>query len=89
MISLTDFQELIAESFFMGDVGIAGMAMFCCVMMAIFAIFGMNNLMGAFILMIPLTLIFTSLTILPETMAILLIIVAVLGLAVTAKDNFV
>lgn len=86
LISINDFQELIAESFFMGDVGIAGMVMFCCAMMAIFAIFGLDNLMGAFILMIPITLIFTSLSVLPETMAILLIIVAVMGLAVTAKD---
>lgn len=89
MISLTDFQELIAESFFMGDIGIAGMAIFCCVMCVVFALFGMNNLTGAFLLMIPVTLIFTSLSILPETMAILLIIVAVMGLAVTAKDTFV
>ncbi len=73
----------------MGDIGIAGMVMFCCVMMAVFAIFGMDNLMGAFILMIPLTLIFTTLRILPESMAILLIIVAVLGLATTAKDRLV
>ncbi len=89
MISLNDFQELIAESFFMGDLGIAGMAMFCCVMMAVFAIFGMDNITGAFILMIPITLIFTSLGILPETMAILLIIVAVMGLATTARDHLV
>ena len=89
MISINDFQELIADSFFMGDIGIAGMVMFCCVMMAVFAIFGMDNLMGAFILMIPLTLIFTTLRILPESMAILLIIVAVLGLATTAKDRLV
>ena len=89
LISINDFQELIAESFFMGDVGIAGMVMFCCVMMAIFAIFGLDNLMGAFVLMIPITLIFTSLSVLPETMAILLIIVAVMGLAVTARDKMV
>ena len=89
MISINDFQELIADSFFMGDTGIAGMVMFCCVMMAVFAIFGMDNLMGAFILMIPLTLIFTTLHVLPESMAILLIIVAVLGLATTAKDRLV
>ena len=89
MISINDFQELIADAFFMGDIGIAGMVMFCCVMMAVFAIFGMENLMGAFILMIPLTLIFTTLRILPESMAILLIIVAILGLATTAKDRLV
>lgn len=89
MISINDFQELIADAFFMGDIGIAGMVMFCCVMMAVFAIFGMENLMGAFILMIPLTLVFTTLRILPESMAILLIIVAILGLATTAKDRLV
>lgn len=86
MISINDFQELIADSFFMGDLGIAGMVMFCCVMCVVFALFGMDNLTGAFILMIPLTLVFTSLSILPETMAILLIVVAVMGLAVTAKN---
>lgn len=87
MISLNDLQSLIAESFFMGDVGIAGIVMFCGVMMAIFAIFGIQNLTGAFILMIPITLVFTTLNILPEAMTILLIIVAVMGIAVTAKDR--
>ena len=71
----------------MGDVGIAGIVMFCGVMMAIFAIFGIQNLTGAFILMIPITLVFTTLNILPEAMTILLIIVAVMGIAVTAKDR--
>lgn len=89
MISINDFQSLIADSFFMGDAGIAGMVMFACVMCVIFALFGLDNIMGAFVMMLPITLIFTAMNILPETMAILLIIVSVIGLATTAKDKLV
>lgn len=89
MINLTDMQGIIADSFFNGDTGIAGMVIFAVVMMIVFAIFGKDNLLLSFVMMLPVTLIFSALKILPDSMAILLIIVAVAGLASTYKDKIV
>ena len=69
--------------------GIAGMVIFAVVMMIVFAIFGKDNLLLSFVMMLPVTLIFSALKILPDSMAILLIIVAVAGLASTYKDKIV
>jgi len=89
MINLTQLQGIIADAFFGGDVGIAGMVIFAVVMMVIFAIFGTEHIMLSFVMMLPITLIFSALKILPDSMAILLIIVAVAGLASTYKDKIV
>jgi len=87
LIDVTTLMGLIADSFFAGDTGIAGMVMFSIVMMVVFAMFMKKSLVVPFAMMLPITLIFTALKILPETMTILLIIVSVVGLAVTAKDQ--
>lgn len=89
MITLYDLQGIIADSFFAGDVGIAGMVIFAVVMAVVFAIFGKDSIMVSFALMLPITMIFTSLRILPESMAILLVIVAVAGLAMSVKDRII
>lgn len=89
MIDITTLMGLIADSFFAGDTGIAGMVMFSIVMMVVFAMFMKKSLVVPFAMMLPITLIFTALKILPETMTILLIIVSVVGLAVTAKDQII
>ena len=65
------------------------MVIFAVVMMIVFAIFGKDNLLLSFVMMLPVTLIFSALKILPDSMAILLIIVAVAGLASTYKDKIV
>ena len=89
MISLGDLQGLIADSFFAGDTGIAGMVIFAVVMAIVFAIFGTERMTGSFIVMLPLTLIFSAMKILPDSMAILLVIVAIVGLAGSYKDKII
>lgn len=89
MITLEQLTDIIGESFFNGDSGIAGMVVFTAVMLVFFAIFGKKSLIVPFALMLPITLIFTTLRIIPEALTILLIIVSVMGLAVTAKDKVV
>ena len=87
MINLTDMQGIIADAFFNGDTGIAGMVIFAVVMMIIFAIFGTDHIMLSFVMMLPITLIFSALKILPDSMAILLIIVAVSCIAANAQEK--
>lgn len=88
MLTFNQLVEILGDSFFNGDTAIAGMVVFGAVMAIIFAIFGRKGFLAPFALMLPLALIFTSLRIIPETMSILLVIVAVVGLAHEAKDKF-
>lgn len=89
VMSITEIQGLVADSFFSGDAGIAGMVMFAIVMMVIFGTFGTEHITGSFMMMLPITVIFSSLRILPDAMAILLIVIAVAGLATSYKDKII
>lgn len=88
MITLNQLVDILGEGFFNGDSGIAGMAVFTVIMAVVFAMFGRKGFLVPFAIMLPLTLIFTSLRVLPDTMSILLVVVSVVGLAHEAKDKF-
>lgn len=89
MIDFTSMQGLIAEAFFNGDTAIAGIVMYSVALALIFAIFGRSNLAIPFALMLPVTLIFTALNILPQAMTILMVIISVIGIAMTMKDRVI
>ena len=89
MISFTDLQGLIGDSFFGGDSGIAGVVMFAFVMAIIFAVFGRSNMAIPFALMLPTTLVFTAMNILPQELTILMVIVSVIGIAMTMRDKVI
>lgn len=78
--SIQDLQSIIAQSFFGGDIGIAGILMYAIVIMVIFLFFAKNNLILAFVLMLPLTFVFTSLSILPEPFAVLMLVISAVGI---------
>lgn len=85
--SIQDLQLLIAQAFFAGDTGIAGIVMYSVVLALIFLFFAKSNLMIAFALMFPVSFIFSMLNVLPTPMAILMVIVAVVGLAKERRDH--
>lgn len=85
--SIQEIQILIAQSFFGGDTGIAGIVMYSVVLAMIFLLFAKNNLMIAFALMFPVSFIFSMLNVLPTSMAVLMVIVAVVGLAKERRDH--
>lgn len=84
MLSLFDVQDLISTSFFDGDMQIAGMCMYILVLIAVFAL--SRKTTQTMILAIPVTLVFSVLGVLSTDMMVLLIIMAVLGLAYTARN---
>lgn len=86
MITLNQLVEILGDGFFNGDASIAGMVVFAAIMAVVFTLFAKKGFLAPFALMLPLALIFTSLRILPETLSILLVVVAVVGLAHEAKD---
>lgn len=87
MISAADFQELLANSMFSGDLAIAGIVMYVAVLAVIFSIF-YKSYHVALIISIPLTLVFSLLGILSTDAMVLMIVIAVLILAMGAKKTF-
>ena len=83
-MNFSDFQEIFATSFLDGDLAIAGILIYAAVMIIIFA--ATRNTTHSLLISLPITLVFSMLGILSTDVMILLIIVTVLGLAVSAKD---
>ena len=87
MISASEFQEVLANTLFNGDMMIAGIIMYVGVLAVIFAIF-YKSYHVALIISIPLTLVFRLLEVLSQEATVLMIVIAVLVLAMGAKKTF-
>lgn len=85
MLQLSQVQTAIADMVFNGDTAIAGLVMFFFVMAVIFTI--SKNIFHSLLLGLPVVLICTSLKILSGDMTMILIVIIVLGLAVTARKS--
>ena len=85
MVSLSDFTDIVATAFFDGNLGIAGIVIYACVLMAIFAL--TRNTMQTLIVTIPVTLAFSFLGVLNTDLMILLLIVTVLALALNTSKS--
>lgn len=79
MLSITDFQTIIAGSFFDGSMAIAGLAIFAVVLLIIFKL--TKNILHSLMVSVPILLIFSSYGIIGGDALMILIIVIVLGLA--------
>lgn len=88
MISLQDIQDILAQEFFEGNTSIAGIVLYMAVMTLIVVFFAHKNLILAFGLMLPVTLIFTMLGVLPETFTLLMMIVFIIGVGMKFKGSF-
>lgn len=86
MMNFSDFQEIFATSFLDGDMAIAGILIYAAVMIIIFA--ATRNTTHSLLISLPITLVFSMLGVISTDLMILLIIVTVLGLAVSAKDSW-
>ena len=84
MLQLTDVQVLVADLLFGGNETIAGLAMFAVIIGIIFIL--IRNMIASLLVTLPLTMIASNLGIISGDMMILLIIVTVLGLALTARN---
>ena len=83
MITLNDIQTMLGDSFFNGDLTLAGLALFGILIILIFAL--TKNVFQSLVIGLIGTAIFSYMGILTSDMMILLIIVIVLGLAMTAR----
>lgn len=83
MLDLNDLTQIIADNFTAGNTEIAGMLIFT-ICLAIVFIF-VRKVFAALVISLPMAFIFSTLGIVSQELMILLVIVAVLGLAVTSK----
>ena len=86
MIGFNDLQQLIADSFLNGDTNIAGIIMFIIALAAIFCL--IRNLSVGLVLSLPVSFLFSQLGVISGDVMILMIIVAVIGLSLTASNVF-
>lgn len=83
MLDLKDITQIVADTFAGGNTEIAGMLIFT-VCLAIVFIF-VRSVFASLIISLPMSFIFSTLGIVSQDMMILLVIVAVLGLAFTSR----
>lgn len=83
MLQASQIQTAIADMIFNGDTQIAGLMMFFFVMAVVLVM--SKNVFHSLLLGLPLILVFSALRVLSGDMTIILIIVVVLGLAVSAR----
>ncbi len=86
MLQLSEFQQILADSFLDGNVTIAGIVMYVAVLALVFGLF--RNLKSVLIISMPITLAFSLLGIIDTNTLVLLIIVTILGLATAARDTW-
>lgn len=84
MLSIQDIQTTIAEGFFGGSTEIAGLVIFAIAMLFIIT-FTKENILMTFLMMLPVTLIFSIMGIITTEMTVLLVLITMLGIGLTAK----
>lgn len=83
MISIQQLQDIIADSFFGGNLTIAGILMYSAVLLLIFVL--LKDKHTALIISIPLTFVFSILGVVDTNLMLLLLIVAIFGLALQSR----
>lgn len=84
MITLNDIQYMLGDSFFNGDLTLAGLALFGIALIMVFVL--TKNVFQSLVIGLVATGIFSYMGLLTSDMMILLIIIIVLGLAMTARN---
>ena len=84
MIDLQGLIQVLADSFFGGNTLFGGIVILTMVMLVVVAL--TRNAFVSLLISLPVTFVFSSLNIIPQEMMILMIIVAVLGLAYTSRN---
>ena len=83
MISIADFMQIVADTFFNGSVDLAGLSIFAIVLALTFTF--SKNAFVSLVLSSPVTLIFSSMGLLSESVTIILVIITVVALAYTSR----
>lgn len=83
MISISEFQQILADSLLQGNYTVAGLVMLAAVMLIIFAL--SRRIYTAIVLMLPVSIVFWMMDVIGTDMMIILIITSLLGMALYSK----
>lgn len=85
MISINEFSDIVASTFFNGSLTTAGLVIYIIIMAILFAV--TKNVFQTLVVAIPLTFMFSSsgLGLLPVDLVLIICVILVLGLAMTSK----
>lgn len=86
MIEPSDWIQIVADSLFGGNVTLCGLIIYAIVLALAFT-FSKGNTIVGFVVMLPLTLVFAMMNVIPTSLTIILIVVAVLGLSISARKS--
>lgn len=86
MIEFSDIFNIIGNSFFDGNTMIAGLVVLTVVLALVFAI--TKNAFAMLLVAMPITLIFSYMRVIPDEVTIILLLVTVVGLALSSKAVF-
>lgn len=84
MIDLNQFQSILADGLFAGNLTVAGLVIFVTVLAVIFVLLN-KNVFASLVIAIPVAFVFSLLGLLGGDILLLLIVICVLGLATVGK----
>ena len=83
MIQFTDFVQIVADSFFGGNLYVGGVVLLMFILAMVMAF--SKKLVTTMVIGVPMVMLFSYLRLLPDEITLVMLIVIVLGLAYTAK----
>lgn len=86
MITIDQFQSILADGLFAGNEVVAGLVIFILTLAMIFVVLK-SNIFASLVVAIPIAFVYSLLGILGSDMLLLLIVICVLGLATVGKKT--
>lgn len=86
MIQFSDIFQIVGDSFFNGSVLLGGLVILT-IMLALVYVFT-KSAFAMLLISIPVTLVFSYMRVIPDEITIILLLVAVVGLAMSSKRVF-
>lgn len=86
MISAQQLMDIVAQTFFQGNLQIAGIVLYLVVAGGVCLLFANRNVTLTMTLLMPITLIFTLLGVLPEILTFLVVMILIIGIGMRFRD---
>lgn len=87
MISVQELMDVVAQSFFQGNTQIAGIILYLVVAGGVSLVFAARNVSLTMVFLLPITLVFSLLGVLPEVLTILVVLILIIGIAMRFRET--
>ncbi len=86
MIEFSDIFQIVGDSFFGGSVLLGGLVILTIVLALVYVL--TKNVFAMLLISMPVTLVFSYMRVIPDEITIILLLVSVVGLALSSKKVF-